>query len=183
MTRAPWKPFSKGAMARAFLFAIYCAYFAHTGQNWVHLFDSANLAFHEAGHPIFGIALGSAFTVYGGTLGQLVFPAVSICIFWLRRESISFVVGWIWFTENLWNIARYMADARAQELPLVGSGDHDWTEILSRWGVLHLDQQLSNRLRVIGWVILILALAWLEWRWRGIRRESLSRENEAELVP
>ena len=41
------------------LFALYCAWFANTGEGWVHVLDGANLAFHEAGHPIFGMLLGS----------------------------------------------------------------------------------------------------------------------------
>lgn len=121
--------------------------------------------FHEAGHPIFGLLLGSRITVYGGTMAQLVLPLVVIGSFWGRRETVSFAVGVLWFFENFWNIARYMADARAQVLPLVGSGEHDWTEILTRWGVLQLDTTLAGFVRLVAWAGMLATLGWLVWRW------------------
>ncbi|MGD0141318.1 MAG: hypothetical protein ABSD28_20860 [Tepidisphaeraceae bacterium] len=66
---------------------------------------------------------------YGGTLGQLAFQALLAVSFWRKGEAISFAVSVVWFFENWLNIARYMADARAQALPLVGGGDHDWARI------------------------------------------------------
>ena len=62
-----------------------------------------------------------------------------------------------------------MADARAQELPLVGNGDHDWTEIFSRWHVLHLDGRIAGITRGIGLILMAVALVWLYRRWRESR--------------
>jgi hypothetical protein len=160
-----WKPVGNGGLVAAALFALFCAWFANTGEGWVHVLDSANLAFHEAGHPIFGILLGQRITVYGGTLGQLALPLAVIGSFWARRETASFAICVLWLFQNFWNIARYMADARAQVLPLVGNGEHDWTEILSRWGVLHLDTTLAGGLRLIAWLGMFATLGWLAWRW------------------
>jgi hypothetical protein len=78
---------------------------------------------------------------------------------------VSFAIGSLWFFENFWNIARYMADARAQVLPLVGGGEHDWTEILTRWGVLQLDTTLAGFVRLAAWVGMVATLGWLVWRW------------------
>ncbi len=167
-----WKAVSTPSIAGACLFALYCAWFAHTGEGWVHILDGANLAFHEAGHPIFGLLLGERITVYGGTLGQLVFPAVVAASFWWRRETASFAVALLWLAENFWNIARYMADARAHELPLVGGGEHDWTEILSRWGVLVHDTGVAGFTRIIGWVLMLAVLVWL------VRRRIADRQFE-----
>ncbi len=169
---ADWKPVSTMAIAGACLFALVCAWFAHTGQGWVHILDGANLAFHEAGHPIFGLLLGERITVYGGTLGQLVFPAVVAASFWWRRETASFAIALLWLAENLWNIARYMADARAQELPLVGGGEHDWTEIFSRWGMLAHDTGVAGFTRTLGWVLMLAVLVWL------VRRRIADRQFE-----
>jgi len=160
-----WKPVGTGGLAGAALFTLYCGWYASTGEGWVHLLDGANLVFHEAGHPIFGLLLGSRVTVYGGTMGQLVFPLAVAGSFWFRRETASFAIAAIWFFENFWNIARYMADARAHDLPLVGNGEHDWTEILTRWGVLHLDTTLGGFVRLAGWLGVLAALGWLAWRW------------------
>ncbi|MCE2896559.1 MAG: hypothetical protein ACK5YW_00630 [Betaproteobacteria bacterium] len=164
---AEWQDISGAGVVAVAAFAVFCMYFGHTGERWVHVLDGANLAFHEAGHPIFGLLLGESITVYGGTLGQLVFPLVAAAAFWGRREACSFATAVVWLNENLWNIARYMADARARELPLVGGGEHDWTEILTRWGVLHLDTALAGWLRLAGWAGMLAVVGWLTWRWRS----------------
>jgi hypothetical protein len=137
---------------------------ANDADQFIPILDDANLAFHEAGHPIFGI-LGSTLGLYGGTLGQLVFPIVVMVTFWRKKESIGFAVGSIWLFQNFLNIARYMADARAHVLPLVGSGEHDWTQIFSRWGVLPHDIQIAGFLRTVGWLGMLTTVGWITWRW------------------
>ena len=132
----------------------------HALWGWVPILDSANLAFHEAGHPIFGL-LSSRLMVYGGTLMQLLIPAACAWECYRREQRYGFYVCLVWIAENLLNIARYMADARAHELPLVGGVDpadfHDWTEILNRWGLLNQDTALAFLVR-IGALIL---MAWI----------------------
>jgi hypothetical protein len=49
--------------------------FFHAKQDWVPILDSANLIFHEAGHPLFEL-LGNTAGLYGGTLMQLLVPAL-----------------------------------------------------------------------------------------------------------
>jgi hypothetical protein len=96
---------------------------------------------------------------------QLVFPIVVAGSFWARREPVGFAAGGFWLCQNLWNIARYMADARAQELPLVGGGEHDWTEIFTRWSVLQADTTIAALVRALGWIGAVAALGWLTLRW------------------
>lgn len=138
---------------------------AHKQWGWVPLLDSVNLAFHEAGHPIFGI-FGETLGLYGGTLGQLVFPVAVTVSFWRREDLLGAAAGAIWFFENGLNIARYMADARAQELPLVGGGEHDWFNILSRWHALNSDTSLARLLVVLCWIGMISIWLWSFWRWK-----------------
>jgi hypothetical protein len=140
------------------------AWLAHSGERWVPLLDSANLAFHEAGHPLLGM-LSERLTVYGGTVLQLLLPAAVAASFWVRREAVSFAFALGWLAENLWNVSRYMADARARELPLVGSGEHDWTEIFLRWGALESDTAIAGATRFLGWLLLVGATIWLVRRW------------------
>ena len=153
-------------------FAVVCLAFHWFGEEgWVPLLDSANLALHEAGHPLVGIFSARA-TVYGGTLFQLAFP-LAAAVHFHRAENPAGVAGAVvWLGENLFNVARYMADARAQELPLVGNGDHDWTEIFSRWHVLHLDGRIAGITRGIGLILITAAVVWLYRRWRQTRRSS-----------
>ena len=132
--------------------------------GFVFLIDHANLMFHEAGHPILGL-LSSRLEPYGGTLGQLVFPIVLAVSFWRKDQPLSFAGALIWFFENCLNIARYMADARAQELPLVGGGDHDWNTIFGRWHVLDYDTRIASGVKIIGWLGMAGVIAWAVWRW------------------
>ena len=169
---ADWEPVSTAALAGGSVAVPIIIWLGNTGERWVWILDSANLAFHEAGHPLFGL-FSNRLMVYGGTLGQLVFPIVATISFWARREALACSLGAVWLCENLWNVARYMADARAQELPLVGGGEHDWTEIFSRWGALNQDTAIAGAVRLIGWLGLLWAWGWLVWRWYRDREEGV----------
>jgi hypothetical protein len=73
------------------------------------------------------------------------------------------------FFEQFLPIATYMADARAQELPLLTVGDsddviHDWNYLFGRLGVLDHDTQIAHAVRVIGWIGMIATVAWMVWR-------------------
>lgn len=138
---------------------------AISDDGWVPILDSANLVFHEAGHPIFGL-FGETLALYGGTLGQLAFPVATIITFRRQQHTLGLALAWIWLFQNFFNIARYMADARAQELPLVGGGDHDWTNILSRWGALSSDTSLAGGLEVLAWIGLFCVWGWSLRRWQ-----------------
>ena len=78
-----------------------------------------------------------------------------------RDHAVGVAVAWVWLGASLFNVARYMADARAQVLPLVGGGEHDWTEILSRWGLLASDVRLAGLLRVVATLVTVGACVWL----------------------
>lgn len=169
VSQQAWRPVSTARFFAATAVAAVICWFANTGQRWVHILDSANLAFHEAGHPLFGLLFGENFAVYGGTLGQLVFPAVVVGSFWWRRETLSFALALAWLMENFWNIARYMADARARELPLVGGGEHDWTEIFSRWNSLQSDTRIAGFVTLLAWLGVLATWSWLAWRWHQDR--------------
>jgi hypothetical protein len=163
----PWKPVSSVGLAISSALAAYIAYCAWLGDGWVPLVDDANFAVHEAGHPLVGI-FSVRLAVYGGTLAQLLFPAVCMVEFWRRREALSYGLCGIWLGQSLLSVARYMADARAMRLPLAGFGEHtlhDWNLILSRWGLLREDVLLANGLRVVAWLGIAAALGFVAYRW------------------
>jgi hypothetical protein len=131
--------------------------------GFVFLLDHANLLFHEAGHPLLGL-ISSRLEPYGGTTGQLVFPLALFVSFWRKGEPFGVAASAIWLFENFLNIAHYVADARAMELPLVGGGEHDWNTILSRWNLLASDMQISGALKVIAWIGITSSCGWIIWR-------------------
>jgi hypothetical protein len=169
--REPWQEVTSGKFVAAGVgLLVLLLVLVFDKDGFVFLLDHANLAFHEAGHPILGL-LSERLCVYGGTLGQLVFPLVAVVIFLTRREPVSFALAGVWLFENFLNIARYMADARAQVLPLVGGGEHDWTEIFSRWHVLSYDTKIAGFVRFLGWSGMLTMALWLTWRWYQDRRQ------------
>ena len=174
MSPDEWQPMTKGKLAGfaaglgLFLFVLF-----RSEPGFVFILDPANLVFHEAGHPIIGL-FSSRLEPYGGTIGQLVFPVVLLVAFWRQGQPIGVAVSGIWFFENWLNIARYLADARTMELPLVGGGDHDWHTILSRWGMLQHDTQIALTLRIVAWLGMAASCAWLVWRtWQDRNRRQL----------
>ena len=157
-----WPPTSTGATIALSVVAAWIAW-QHllTADAWVLLLDNANLALHEAGHPIVGL-FSSRLAVYGGTIFQLLFPVLFAHYFWRERQPTGWAACLLWLAANLMNVGRYMKDARAGELPLVG-GDHDWTEIFSRWGVLAHDVGIGNSVKVLGLALAAYAVWWM-WR-------------------
>lgn len=148
---------SPAALLAVLAFALLCLGCHWLGDEaWVPLLDSANLALHEAGHPLVEL-LSHRLSVYGGTLFQLAFPAAAAWQFRQRGQAVGEAAATIWLGENLLNVARYMADARAQILPLVGGGGHDWAEILGRWGLLAADVQLARLLRLLATALIVAA--------------------------
>ena len=162
----PWKRVSTPALGGlSALFALVAAAWLSSDEGWVPILDSANLAFHEAGHPLFGL-FGETAGLYGGTWMQLLVPLAVLGSAWLRREAGGAAAAAFWLSQSLLNVARYVADAREQALPLVGGGLHDWAAILGRWGLLAADKRLAGALTFLGVAGALAAWSWLAWRWR-----------------
>lgn len=159
----PWEPVGWPALIAAACFISFVL-LARMPSGWTPFIDGVNLLFHEAGHPLFSLLGWESLSILGGTLMQLLVP-LALCLgFVVKRQPLGTTLCGQWAGQNLLNIAPYMADARAQELPLVGGGEHDWTALLSRWGVLERDTVLASRVAFIGWVAMCAWLAWLGWR-------------------
>jgi len=122
-----------------------------------HFLDGVNLAFHEAGHLVFGFG-GQTLHMLGGTLGQLFFPAACAVHFLRRDQPFEAALVGVWGAESLMNVARYLGDARERALPLVGGHLHDWNWLLSRAGVLGACEELAFALHAAASVGAIAAL-------------------------
>lgn len=153
------------------LFALITLVQAGSREGWVPLLDGVNLLFHEAGHPLFS-PFGETLHILGGTLMQLLVPLAVAGSAWWKRKPAGTAFGLFWTAQNLHNIARYVADARAEALPLVGGGEHDWATLLGAWGLLERDTALGGILHAFGWLGMALAWGWLAWRWWVDRSEA-----------
>ena len=121
------------------------------------LLDSVDLAIHETGHLVFA-PFGELVGALGGTLFQLIVPAVFVGYFVRRGDRHAATVPLWWVAQNCWNISVYVRDARAEELPLVGGGEHDWAYLLGRMGWLAHDQGIGKAVHAAGSLIYLLAI-------------------------
>jgi hypothetical protein len=172
----PWRKITGWKLAGfATGWAVFLALLFASEPGFIFGLDHANLLFHEAGHPFIGL-FSNRLETYGGTMGQLTFPVALAISFWRKGQALSFAASVIWFFENWLNIARYMADARALELPLLGGGDHDWNTIFTRWNVLQYDLDIAGTVKCIGWTGMLLAVLWVAWRWWRDRKRPETAE-------
>lgn len=133
------------------------------GVSFLH---NVNLPFHETGHIVFR-PFGAFMTSLGGTLGQLLMPSICMMVLLLQTRDpygASFALWWI--GENFLDIAPYINDARAGQLPLLGGntgetspyGFHDWSYILNESGFLQHDHTLAKLSHFTGSVLMLAAL-------------------------
>jgi len=166
-----WKPVSKPAgISWLVFYALFLLYAALSASNFL-LIDFANLAIHEAGHPLFS-PFGYTMTILGGTLAELIAPFACLSYFFFKRETTGVAFCAFWFFENFLYIGTYMADARTLALPLVGSGDHDWEILFTQWNVMIHDVQIGHTARLLGWLGMFSTLTWLAVRtWQSANSE------------
>ena len=136
-----------------------------TNSSFLHLI---NLPFHEAGHILFS-PFGEFMTILGGSLMQVIVPVVCVVAFVRQDDWFGAAVCCWWAGESLVDVAPYIADARALQMPLLGGGTgaevegHDWEAILTRLGWLHLDRTIGMWTHVIGSIVMVAALIVAVW--------------------
>ena len=137
------------------VYGVLCALNPET-YRWL---DLVNLVFHEAGHAIFGF-FGEFLGVLGGTLMQVLIPAIATVHFVLYGQRWSGMVTLFWVSQSLFNVSVYVKDARAQALPLLGGDDaiHDWNWLLGRLGLLSWDQVIGGAIYATGLVVLAVSI-------------------------
>ncbi len=129
---------------------------------------NVNLAFHEAGHVLFGLFGWRFLQVLGGSLGQILMPLICAAAFLVQnRDPFGASVGLWWAAENFMDLAPYIGDARALTLPLLGGVTgrdvedyHDWEYLLRTTGWLHHDRVLAQVSYNLGRALMVAALLW-----------------------
>jgi len=174
----PWKPVSRPTVIAWLAFYAGFLVYAFSAHGGFLFIDSANLVVHEGGHNLFGW-FGPTLGLWGGTLLQWLVPLLLAAYFFAQRQISGFVFCLFFFFENWLYTATYMADARAQELPLVTTGDpdfveHDFHAIFSSFGVLGYDTKIAMAVRVVGWCGMIGCAAWMAFRLRATKSESVA---------
>lgn len=136
-------------------------------EIYASFMHNINLPFHEAGHVIFR-PFGRFMTILGGSLFQVLVP-LAVCLVFLFRERDPFAAsaGLWWTGQNFMDVAPYINDARAGQIPLIGGGPgqdrpgfHDWTNILTDLGMLEEDHAVAALAQGIGVTLMVTALVW-----------------------
>jgi hypothetical protein len=143
-------------------------YVLMTNEDAGGFFGGITFGIHELGHVIFAWA-GHFLMSAGGSLMQVAAPIAAGLLLARQRDWFGVAVATTWLGSSLWNLARYVADARAQELPLLGLSDepeHDWAYLLETLGMLELDTALAGLVRLVAIAAWLAALGfggWLCW--------------------
>ena len=140
------------------LAVIYAIARLRNPEHWDPL-DDLNLAVHEAGHLVFS-AFGETLTILGGSAFQVIVPLAFVAYFARTKQRYAAAVTMSWVGVNLLNVARYIGDARAQDLPLLGGEDtiHDWWYLLINWDMLPSDTVLARWVHFFGVVAFLTSL-------------------------
>ena len=130
------------------------------------IFSGIIFGSHEFGHLFFA-PFGELLTVAGGSLMQLLVPMGAAALLLARKDWFGTAVAGCWLSFSLSNLAVYIGDAVAQELPLVSfspdGGEHDWYYLLNRFNVLGYDLRLAMLTRRISFAVLAASFVWGLW--------------------
>jgi len=163
-----WEPVSRVAFFGWLSFYAVLIGNALFGGHLFQWFDLVFIPIHEGGHLLFRL-FGEWIMVAGGTFLQLFVPFALGVYFAFNRQPLGTAFCGFFFFEQFLPISIYMADARAQELPLLTVGDsedviHDWFYLFSHAGLLEHDIQIANFVRLAGWIGMFLTVAWFSYR-------------------
>jgi hypothetical protein len=135
------------------------------GASFIH---RPLLIFHEAGHVVFRL-FGEWMAVIGGSLGQLIMPAILGGALLLKnRDPFGASIG-LWLVGvSLMDLAPYMYDALHPQLVLLSGltgdeGGHDWIYLFLTLGLLQKAQVIGGLVHKIGALTVIAALCWGAW--------------------
>lgn len=148
-------------IAALFLFAVWVFRYMGGADSLLH---GSILIFHEAGHVIF-MPFGEFMMVLGGSLFQLMVPAFFVGYFARRRDAYAACFATLYLAASMANLAVYIADARAGELPLLGGerSSHDWTFLLIEMKMLDRDVAIGRFVHNLAVMVFWIALAGGTW--------------------
>jgi hypothetical protein len=123
------------------------------------------LVFHEAGHVIFR-PFGEFVMMLGGTLGQLLVPAIlSAALLLKNRDPLGSSIGRWFVGVSLLDVEPYIYDAFHPRLVLLTGttgedGPHDWIYILDAVGLRSQAQGLGGLVHALGAATFVSAVVW-----------------------
>lgn len=146
----------------AILLSIYFLWIAYDPMQGSFL-DSVDLPIHETGHLLFRI-FGEFMMIAGGSLFQVIFPAVFVGYFALwQRSYYSAAIVLLWVGQSILNVWVYASDAVVMKLVLTSGftgsegSFHDWNYLLTATGLIDSTKGVAKAIRFFGTLIIIIA--------------------------
>jgi hypothetical protein len=147
----------------ALLLASYCFLLINyiKSNQYLWFIDNVNLAIHEAGHLLF-MFFGEFIGILGGTILQIALPVITVTAFIKQEDRFAVTFSIVWLGTNMFSVARYLADAQNQLLPLVhlGGGEpiHDWNYLLAHLNLLDQCGFISGVIYALGYLLIVGAI-------------------------
>jgi hypothetical protein len=144
-----------------YLFISMCSFSAENSNNIV-LSGMYFLDFgvHEASH-LAVFFLPPIFVAAAGSIGEVCFTLLLLFATLKAKSYFATVFTGQWVMLGFISAGRYMADARAQMLPLIGPGEtvkHDWNFVFSQLGWLNADTLIGGTMTTIGTTVGVCGL-------------------------
>ena len=145
----------------AVLCTIYFAWIVLTPMQGSFL-DNVDLPIHEFGHLLFR-PFGEFMMVAGGSLFQVIFPAVFVGYFVWQRSYYSAAIVLFWVGQSILNVWVYAADAVVMQLVLTSGftgsegSFHDWNYLLTATGLIGSTKAVAGAIRLAGTLVIISA--------------------------
>ena len=152
------------------------------GDSFIH---RPLLIFHEAGHVVF-MPFGHWLMVLGGTLGQLIMPAIMGGALLIKNRDTFGASAGLWLLGvSVLDVAPYAYDALEPQLMLLSGrtgeeGGHDWIYLLESMGLLTHAHTVGGLIHKLGVLLVVLALVWGGWllKLQYPRRAGFVREGD-----
>ena len=151
--------YSKLVLAGSFI--VYFCWIAVDPMQGSFL-DNVDLPIHEFGHLLFR-PFGQFLMVAGGSLFQVIFPAVFVGYFIWQRSLYSAAIVLFWVGQSILNVWVYASDAVVMQLVLTSGftgsegSFHDWNYLLTATGLLSSTKIVAGIIRLAGTLVIITA--------------------------
>jgi hypothetical protein len=144
------------------LLSIYSLWIAYDPMQGSFL-DNVDLPIHETGHLLFR-PFGEFMMVAGGSLFQVIFPAVFLGYFVWQEKYYSAAIVLFWVSQSVLNVFVYAADAVVMQLVLTSGltgsegSFHDWNYLLTATGLISSTKTVAGIIRLFGTLAIIGAV-------------------------
>ena len=141
--------------------AVYFLWIAYNPMAGSFL-DMVDLPIHETGHLLFRL-FGEFMMVAGGSLFQVIVPAVFVGYFYWHEKYYSAAIVLFWVGQSILNVFVYAADAVVMHLVLTSGltgsegSFHDWNYLLTTTGLIGATKTVAGIIRLFGTLTIIAA--------------------------